>query len=65
MVALRTKLATRVSIYICEIKSCSGSLLPVLGVRNLVTFHLMYVYIILVRFRLLFGNLLGNNCSLG
>ena len=29
------------------------------------TFHLMCVRIILVRFRLLSGHLLGNSCSLG
>ena len=29
------------------------------------TFHLMCVHIILVRFRLLSGHLLGNSCSFG
>ena len=34
------------------------------GVRVSVTFHLTCVHIILVRFRLLSGHLLGNSCSL-
>ena len=44
---------------------CCGSRLPVFGVRGSVTFHLTYVIIILVRFRLLSGHLLGNSCSFG
>ena len=43
---------------------CCGSLLPVFGVRVLVKFHLICVHIILVRFRLLSGHLLGNSCPL-
>ena len=45
---------------------CCGSLLPVFSVRVSVMFHLtyMYVHIILVRFGLLSGHLLGNS-SLG
>ena len=35
------------------------------GVRVLVTFHLVFVHIIFVRFRLLSGHLLGKSCSLG
>ena len=35
------------------------------GVRVSMTFHLMYVHIISVRFRLLSGHLLGKGCSLG
>ena len=46
-------------------KFCCGSLLPVFGARVLVTFHLKCVHIILVRFGLLSGHLLGNSCSLG
>ena len=37
----------------------------VFGVRVSVTFHLMFVHIILVRFRLLSDHLLGKSCSLG
>ena len=44
---------------------CCGSLLPVFGVRVSETFHLMCVHIILGRFRLLSGHVLGNSCSLG
>ena len=44
---------------------CCGSMLPVFSVRVSVTLNLMCVYIILVRFRLLSGHLLGNGCSLG
>ena len=40
-------------------------MLPVFGVRVSVTFHLTCAHIILVRFRLLSGHLLGNSCSLG
>ena len=40
-------------------------MLPVFGVRVSVTFHLTCVHIILVRFRLLSGHLLGNSFSLG
>ena len=46
-------------------KFCCGSLLPVLGVRVSMTFQLTCVHIILVRFGLLSGHLLGNSCSLG
>ena len=35
------------------------------GVRDSVTFHLKCVHIILLRFRLLSGHLLGNSCSSG
>ena len=38
---------------------------PVFGVRCSVTFHLTCVHIILVRFRLMSGHLLGNSCSFG
>ena len=44
---------------------CCGSLLPVFGVRLSAMFHLTYVHIILVRFGLLSGHLLGNSSSLG
>ena len=44
---------------------CCGSLWPDFGVRVSVTFHLIFVHIILVRFRLLNGHFLGNSCSLG
>ena len=37
----------------------------VFGVRVSVTFHLMCVHIILVRYGLLSGHLLGKSCSLG
>ena len=42
---------------------CCGSLLSFFGVRVSVTFHLTCAHIILVRFRLLSGHLLGNSCS--
>ena len=35
------------------------------GVRVSVMFHLMFVHILLVRFGLLSGHLLGNSCPLG
>ena len=35
------------------------------GVRVSLTFHLMCVHVILVRFRLLSGHRLGNGCSFG
>ena len=44
--------------------SCCGFLLPGLSVRVSVTFHLMCVYIILVRFGLQSGHLLGKSYSL-
>ena len=44
---------------------CCGSLLPVFGVRVSGTFHLMCVHIILVRFGLLGGHILGKSCLLG
>ena len=44
---------------------CCGSMLPVFGVRVLVTFHLTSILIILDRFRLLSGHLLRNRCSHG
>ena len=40
-------------------------MLVVFGVRVSVTFHLKCVHIILVRFGLLSGHLLGNSCSVG
>ena len=46
-------------------KFCCGSLLPVFGVRVVVKFKLTCVHLILVQFRLLSGNLLGNSCSPG
>ena len=45
-------------------KFCCGSLLPVFAVRVSVTFYFTCAHIILVRFRLLSGHLLGNSCSL-
>ena len=39
-------------------------MLPVVGVRVSVTFHLMFVHIILVRSRLLSGHLFGKSCLL-
>ena len=43
------------------LNSC-GSLLPVFGVKVSMTFHLLFVNIILVRFGLLSGHLLGKSC---
>ena len=43
---------------------CCGSLLPGFGVRVSVTFHLMFVHIILVRVVLPSGHLLGKSCSI-
>ena len=40
-------------------------MMPVFGVIVSVTYHLMFVYISLVRFMLLNGHLLGMSCSLG
>ena len=40
-------------------------MLPVFGVRVSVTFRLMCVLVVLVRYRLQSGRLLGNGCSLG
>ena len=44
---------------------CCGSLLHVFGVRVSLKFHLTCVHLILIRFRLLSGNRLGNSYSLG
>ena len=44
---------------------CCGYMLHVFGVRVSVSFHLMFVHIILVRFRLHGGHLLGKTCSFG
>ena len=44
---------------------CCGTLLPVFGVGVSVAFHHTCVHIILIRFRLLGGHILGSGCSFG
>ena len=47
------------------LRFCRASLFPVFAVRVSVTFHLTCIHIILVRFGLLSGHLLGNSCAFG
>ena len=53
----------RLTFFKCRL--CSGSLLPVFGIRVSVKFLLTCVHDILVRFELLSGHHLRNSCSLG